>query len=160
MLHIWLKAESATSWDIREELCLRWSERCENEKPGSTIYSLITGSESLCNTLRDDWKWLPVSLYSLCTEAWRSSQLPAPGCVDEDEWRCFLHSMCEVLLPHKQRKSVYESQMGSQSTAESCQVASCTVADQYSIMQPKEKKSGGRGRGTQPPQINMRKADE
>lgn len=49
----------------------------------------------------------------------------------------------------------------SESASESCSVVSCTLTDQYSAAEKEEDQEGGvGGAGKQPPQINMRNADE
>lgn len=104
---------------------------------------------SPCYALEEGRKWLPVSLHSLCTEAWWSSRLPAPRCVDADEWKRFVLSVCEVQVPREWRNGVYERM-----PTKLAGLLPVLFLISDSTVPLKEKT------GRQLPPINIRKADE
>lgn len=148
----------SSSWDIREELCSRGGECSGEETPGSSIYSLITGSESLLRSQR--WLEMAPSLSTL-TVHWSMAEQPTAStgmC-----WRRRMTALCSLrvwslVAAQVEKESEFMRAKGAyKALLRPARSLPVLLQISNSIVQLKEKQRGG---GEQPPQINMRKADE
>lgn len=142
-------------WDIREELCLRGGECNDEEKQGSCIYNLI--AERVFVRCSQRWLEMAPSLSTLTVHRTMAEQ---PTASSEMCWRRRMTALCSlrvwslVATQAEKQREFMRAKGAYKAPLRLARLLPVLLLISNSILPLKEKKS------RQPPQINMRKADE